>query len=67
MKAPRGVLPTLAASFTADRRARVQEVLELVGLEQKANALAGLLAHDVASPREGAIGRCGRAGCAPML
>jgi urea transport system ATP-binding protein len=45
VKAPRGVLPTLAASFTADRRARVQEVLELMGLEGKANSLAGLLAH----------------------
>src|SRR5437667_7905104 len=45
VKAPRGVLPTLAASFTADRRARVQEVLELIGLERKADSLAGLLAH----------------------
>jgi urea transport system ATP-binding protein len=45
VKAPRGVLPTLAASFTADRRARVQEVLESIGLERKANAFAGLLAH----------------------
>jgi urea transport system ATP-binding protein len=45
VKAPRGVLPTLAASFTADRRARVQEVLEQMGLERKANSLAGLLAH----------------------
>src|SRR5947209_796533 len=45
VKAPRGVLPTLAASFTADRRARVQEVLELIGLQRKANLFAGLLAH----------------------
>src|SRR5207244_6622247 len=45
VKAPRGVLPTLAASFTADRRAPVEEVLELVGLQQQANALAGSLAH----------------------
>ena len=42
---PVAVLPTLAASFTADRRARVQEVLELIGLERKADSLAGLLAH----------------------
>jgi urea transport system ATP-binding protein len=45
VKAPRGVLPTLVASFTADRRARVWEVLELVRLQQKANFPAGLLAH----------------------
>jgi urea transport system ATP-binding protein len=45
VKAPRGVLPTLVASFTADRRARVQEILELIGLQRKANSLAGLLAH----------------------
>ncbi|HLJ95926.1 MAG TPA: urea ABC transporter ATP-binding protein UrtD [Gemmataceae bacterium] len=45
VKAPRGVLPTLVASFTADRRARVQEVLDVIGLGRKANALAGVLAH----------------------
>ena len=45
VKAPRGVMATLVASFTADRRARVQEVLELIGLARKANTLAGLLAH----------------------
>jgi urea transport system ATP-binding protein len=45
VKAPRGVLGTLVASFTADRRARVQEVLELIGLARKANVLAGVLAH----------------------
>jgi urea transport system ATP-binding protein len=45
VKAPRGVLATLAASFTADRRARVREVLEIIGLERKAHAPAGLLAH----------------------
>jgi urea transport system ATP-binding protein len=45
VKAPRGVLPTLVASFTADRRARVREILELIGLEDKANSPAGLLAH----------------------
>src|SRR5438105_13404666 len=45
VKAPRGVLPTLVASFTADRRARVQEVLQIIRLEGKANSPAGLLAH----------------------
>jgi urea transport system ATP-binding protein len=45
VKAPRGVLSTVAASFTADRRARVWEVLELIGLQEKASSTAGLLAH----------------------
>src|SRR5947209_16778843 len=45
VKAPRGVFSTLAASFTGDRRARVWEILELIGLEQKAGSPAGVLAH----------------------
>jgi urea transport system ATP-binding protein len=45
VKAPRGVLATLVASFTAHRRARVHEVLQIIGLERKANKPAGLLAH----------------------
>jgi urea transport system ATP-binding protein len=45
VKAARGVLPTLLASFTADRRTRVQEVLEVIGLRHKAHHTAGLLAH----------------------
>jgi urea transport system ATP-binding protein len=44
-KAPRGVLATLAAPFTQDGRARVQEVLHTIGLERQANRPAGVLAH----------------------
>jgi urea transport system ATP-binding protein len=45
LKASRGVLATLAASFTGKGRTRVQEILETVGLAAKANREAGLLAH----------------------
>jgi urea transport system ATP-binding protein len=45
LKAPRGVFATLVATFTRDGRARVQEILETIGLTAKANSLAGILAH----------------------
>jgi urea transport system ATP-binding protein len=44
-KAPRGVLATLAAPFTQDGRARVQEILQTIGLAAKAQLEAGVLAH----------------------
>jgi urea transport system ATP-binding protein len=45
VKAPRGVLATLAASFTQKGRDRVYEILETIGLTAKASLLAGILAH----------------------
>jgi urea transport system ATP-binding protein len=45
LKAPRGVLATLAAPFTQNGRAHVQEILETIGLKNKAGHQAGLLAH----------------------
>lgn len=44
-KSPRGVLSALAAPFRRDGRARVEEILQTIGLEQKAARPAGLLAH----------------------
>jgi urea transport system ATP-binding protein len=45
LKGPRGVLPTLLAHFTQTGRARIQEILETVGLAVKVGSLAGVLAH----------------------
>src|SRR5262249_49451449 len=45
LKAHRGVLANLVARFNADARARVQEILDIVGLAAKAKVPAGLLAH----------------------
>jgi urea transport system ATP-binding protein len=45
LKYPRGVLATLLAPFLQDGRARVQEILETVGLAPKAHCQAGILAH----------------------
>jgi urea transport system ATP-binding protein len=45
LKSRRGVLATLAAPFTRDGRARVQQILEMVGLAGKASQPAGVLAH----------------------
>jgi len=45
LKAPRSVFATLAASFTEDRHARIQEILDMIGLEPKVHLLAGTLAH----------------------
>jgi urea transport system ATP-binding protein len=45
LKASRGVLATLAAPFTQDGRARVQEILQIVGLAGKARREAATLAH----------------------
>lgn len=44
-KAPRGVLATLAAPFSQNGRAHMQEILETVGLSAKANHPAGSLSH----------------------
>ena len=45
LKGPRGVLPTLLAHFTQNCGARIQEILETVGLAGKVGSLAGVLAH----------------------
>ncbi len=45
LKYSRGVLATLLAPFAQDGRARVEEILETVGLTAKADRLAGILAH----------------------
>ncbi len=39
------VLPTLAAKLTPPQKQRIDEVLELIGLQQKAASLADLLSH----------------------
>lgn len=44
-KAPRGVFATLSAMFRRDDQARLQEILDMIGLTQKARAIAGILAH----------------------
>ncbi len=45
LKAPRGVLATLTAPFTQNGRARVQEILETIGLAAKSLKPAGILSH----------------------
>jgi urea transport system ATP-binding protein len=45
VKAHRGVLATLAASFTQNGKDRVYEILETIGLTAKASRQAGILAH----------------------
>lgn len=45
VKASRNVLATLAASFSANGRQRVDEILQTIGLAAKAQRLAGTLAH----------------------
>jgi urea transport system ATP-binding protein len=45
LKAPRGALATLAAPFTQDGKARVDDILQTIGLARKAMLKAGLLAH----------------------
>jgi urea transport system ATP-binding protein len=45
LKYPRGVLATLAAPFRQDGKARVEEVLDTIGLGAKAHRQAGTLAH----------------------
>ena len=45
LKAPRGVLASLVARFSGAARARVQEILDTIGLSAKAARLAGELAH----------------------
>jgi len=45
LRYPRGVLATLVAPFLQDGRARLQEILETVGLAAKAHCQAGILAH----------------------
>jgi urea transport system ATP-binding protein len=45
LKARRGVLATLAAPFTQDGRARVEEILQTIGLGARVRHPAGLLAH----------------------
>src|SRR5205823_14961241 len=45
LKAPRGVFAALLAPFGQDARARVQEILDTIGLAAKADREAGVLAH----------------------
>ncbi len=45
VKAPRGVLATLAAAFRRAGRDRVDEILDTIGLGPKAHRAAGVLAH----------------------
>jgi urea transport system ATP-binding protein len=45
LKSPRSVWATLMAPFAKDGRARVQEILDIIGLSAKANVPAGILAH----------------------
>jgi urea transport system ATP-binding protein len=45
LKAPRGVLATLTAPFTQDGRARVYEILEIIGLAAKAHKPTAILSH----------------------
>src|SRR4051794_33148758 len=45
VKWPRGVWAALAASFSGRLQARVDEILEMVGLAAKSDKPAGLLAH----------------------
>ena len=45
LKSPRGVFASLVGRTCADGRARVQEILETIGLTAKANRDAGILAH----------------------
>jgi urea transport system ATP-binding protein len=45
VKAHRGVLGTLAASFSPSGKERVHEILEIIGLTAKASRTAGILAH----------------------
>jgi urea transport system ATP-binding protein len=45
LKAKKGVFHTLFARLSGAERTRIDEILELIGLQQHAKRLAGLLAH----------------------
>jgi urea transport system ATP-binding protein len=45
LKAKKGVFHTLFARLSGAERTRIDEILELIGLQQHARRLAGLLAH----------------------
>src|SRR5437588_4350823 len=45
IRSPRGVCATLAAPFSQNGRAHIQEILETIGLAAKASVPAGILAH----------------------
>jgi len=45
VKANRGVMATLAASFSRNGKGRVYEILDTIGLTAKASRQAGILAH----------------------
>jgi urea transport system ATP-binding protein len=45
LKGPRGVFATLFSRTTSEQRDRIEAVLKIIGLADKADGLAGLLSH----------------------